>query len=100
MVRAVLAFALLMSGASSLAAEAAPGATPEAEKLICKKQVPIGSLIATRRVCATKAMWDRNAKNAQDQTQMFTQPGAWSPNGPGNDTLTPGSGFDPLNLPR
>ncbi len=54
---------------------------PEPEKLICRKEVVIGSLIAKRRVCATQRNWDRNTKQAQDNLQEFTKPGAFSPNG-------------------
>ena len=53
----------------------------ESEKLICHKETVIGSLIAKKRVCMTQRNWDRNAKNAQDNLQELTKPGAFGPNG-------------------
>ena len=38
------------------AADPKPGA--DKDKLVCKREVPIGSLIASRKRCMTKAQWD------------------------------------------
>ncbi len=51
------------------------------EKLICHRETVIGSLIAKKRVCMTQRNWERNAKNAQDNLQELTKPGAFGPNG-------------------
>ena len=50
---------LLLAG---LQAEPAPTSQPEQkEKLICKREVPVGSLIATRKMCLTKTQWRERA---------------------------------------
>ena len=36
-----------------------PGA--DKDKLICRREVPIGSLIATRKMCMTKEQWQKRA---------------------------------------
>ena len=51
------------------------------EKLICKRQEVIGSLIQKKRVCQTARNWARSEKHAQDELQEFTKPGAFGPNG-------------------
>ena len=53
----------------------------EAEKLICKKQVVIGSLIAKKRVCATARNWERNEALAKEHLEILTAPGAFAPSG-------------------
>ena len=45
------------------------------DKLICKKQVVIGSLIAKRRVCATARNWERNEALAKEHLDILTAPG-------------------------
>jgi hypothetical protein len=51
------------------------------EKLICKKQEVIGSLIVKKRVCATAANWERNEVRAKDHLKILTEPGAFAPSG-------------------
>ena len=41
------------------------GATPAAERKICKRSAPSGSLIETRRECHTRQEWDQIAQNAR-----------------------------------
>lgn len=48
---------------------------PESEKLICKKQEVIGSLIAKKRVCATARNWERNEALAKEHLDILTAPG-------------------------
>ena len=84
----------LLLGRPALAVEALPapdGAQADAtaartpasvpEKLICHREVEIGSLIAKRRTCMSARNWERNSKNAQDNLQELTKPGAFGPNG-------------------
>jgi hypothetical protein len=59
-----------------LAAPPAPAKDPN--ERICEKETIIGSRLATRRVCATRAEWEekrRLDREAMDRIQM-------SPNGP------------------
>jgi len=51
------------------------------EKLICKKQEVIGSLIAKKRVCANAANWERNEARAKEHLKILTEPGAFAPSG-------------------
>ena len=39
------------------------------EKLICRREVPIGSLIASRKVCLTKSEWEARAQNGNEQAR-------------------------------
>jgi len=41
------------------------GATPPAQRLICRATEETGSLIARRRQCFTRAQWDRMAEAAR-----------------------------------
>ena len=54
-------------------------ADAEPEKLICRKQVVIGSLIAKKRVCATARNWERNEALAKEHLDILTAPGAFAP---------------------
>ena len=53
-----IAFATLLA-CMLLPAAAEPAAKPGADKdkLVCKREVPVGSLIASRKRCMTKAQW-------------------------------------------
>ena len=66
---ALIAAGLLMVPASAFADEAptAPQATATAEaKLICKKETESGSLVRKKRVCRTRAEWDRLSQTSQN----------------------------------
>ncbi|NNM75773.1 hypothetical protein HJG53_02480 [Sphingomonas sp. ID1715] len=53
------------------------GQTPAADapepkdKLICRREVPIGSLIASRKVCLTKAQWVQREKDGNDAARKM-----------------------------
>ncbi|MDV3257628.1 MAG: hypothetical protein LOX97_07590 [Sphingomonas sp.] len=56
----------------SLAKDDKPGKTKDPNEVVCEKQSIIGSRLATRRVCATRAEWAekrRLDKEAIDQGQ-------------------------------
>lgn len=46
----------------------APAAAPEAkaEKIICRREAPIGSIVKSKKTCHTRAEWDRIADAARD----------------------------------
>ncbi|GAO38250.1 hypothetical protein SCH01S_10_00600 [Sphingomonas changbaiensis NBRC 104936] len=51
---------------------AATGAQPEPkEKLICRREVPIGSLIASRKICLTKSQWDKRATDGNEAARKM-----------------------------
>jgi hypothetical protein len=94
--RSILVAALFglasVAGATEAVAPVAPPATtgevikvvaePEwkSEKLICHRQEVIGSLIQSKRVCATARNWQRMEQNAKDTLGILIAPGAYSPN--------------------
>ena len=65
---------LLIMAVPALAAgpEAAPTTHPEArpddgaDKLVCRRQVVVGSRLPGPRVCRTQAQWDSNNRDDQD----------------------------------
>lgn len=47
----------------------APGAGKE--KMICKREVPVGSLIASRKMCLTKAQWDQRERDGNEDARKM-----------------------------
>jgi len=37
--------------------------------VVCRREVPIGSLIATRKVCLTKTQWEERATRGNDEAR-------------------------------
>ena len=60
--------ATLLLLAAPQAAEA-PDPSGEKEKLICKREVPIGSLIASRKICLTKSQWTKRAEDGNEEAR-------------------------------
>lgn len=59
--------------ASPLVAQAAPGSKPlpgSPDEVVCQKEEVIGSRLATRRVCLTRAQW---AERQQAERDMIAQ---------------------------
>ncbi len=72
-------------------AVAEPGPQPEAkparEKMICKRQTQIGTLGVAKKMCHTKAEWDKMRADGRDmaadlQGKGFTNCEGSDPNGP------------------
>ena len=38
-------------------------------RVVCRREVPIGSLIASRKVCLTKAQWEERATRGNDEAR-------------------------------
>lgn len=55
---------------------------PAKAKLICKREVPVGSLIASRKTCMTKAQWDAQARDGNDEARRMVEMNTGRP--PGN----------------
>ena len=49
-----------------------PAGAPK-EKIVCRREVPIGSLIASRKVCLTKARWMKRADDGNEETRRFLE---------------------------
>ncbi len=78
-------FILAMAAAApAIAADAKPAdAKPAAdkEKMICKREVPVGSLIASRKTCLTKAQWVQREKDGNEEARKMVYDNAGRPTG-------------------
>jgi len=54
---------------------------PAKEKLICRREAPIGSLIPSRKRCYTREEWDQIAQAARDLTTRMVTDGQGRPGG-------------------
>ncbi len=71
-IAAILLAAAIVSPA--LAAEKTkPG--EDKDKLICKREIPIGSLIASRKVCLTQAQWTQRIEDGNRETRKMMEDG-------------------------
>ena len=81
---ALLIVAMAVS-APALAANASKPATaqPGADKdrLICHREVPIGSLIASRKVCLTKSEWEARARDGNEEARKLVYDNQTKPSG-------------------
>ena len=63
-----LAFASI-AAAGYAADNKAPGKQGGDDRVICRREVPIGSLIATRKVCLTKTQWEERATRGNEEAR-------------------------------
>lgn len=49
------------------------GEVEDPDKLICRREVPVGSLIASRKVCLTKAQWAERERVGNDVARRMVQ---------------------------
>jgi hypothetical protein len=68
-------FALLLAAPETSAADA----PDPKDQLVCKREVPIGSLIASRKVCLTKSQWEARAKNGNEEARKQVYDNAGRP---------------------
>ena len=75
---AVFILALAVAAPALAAAEQSTAQQPGADKdkLICRREVPIGSLIATRKVCLTKQQWQKRADDGNAMARALVEDGA------------------------
>jgi hypothetical protein len=68
--RIAIAMLLIALSAPTLAADPKGAAdTKDDNRVICRREVPIGSLIASRKVCLTKAEWQERAVRGNDEAR-------------------------------
>ncbi len=74
----ILAIVLAVSLAGPLlAADPSPDpANPHKDQLVCKREVPIGSLIASRKMCLTKEQWRKRADDGNATARNLVEDGA------------------------
>jgi hypothetical protein len=53
-----------------------PKTGQDKDPLICKREVPIGSLIATRKICLTKMEWQKRADDGNATARALVEDGA------------------------
>lgn len=74
MIRAFAVLALLAIATPALAVDPTPVKTPtvsDPNKIRCKRETPIGSLVATQKECHTEAEWHQIAEQARANTQTM-----------------------------
>lgn len=72
---AVTAQAFEPKGATSADAKAAE------DKLICRREVPVGSLVASRKMCLTKAQWAERERVGNDVARQMIYDNQGRPSG-------------------
>lgn len=77
--RVLLIAALLLS--APLHAAEAPKPGDGKDKLVCKREVPIGSLIASRKRCMTKAQWAQFERDGNEEARKMIYDNAGRPSG-------------------
>jgi hypothetical protein len=45
------------------------------DKMICRREVPIGSLIASRKVCLTKEQWTARQRDGNEEARRVVEQG-------------------------
>lgn len=49
----------------------AQAAEPAKERLICRRETPIGSLIARRKMCMTASEWEKRSRDGNEQSRRL-----------------------------
>jgi hypothetical protein len=66
----------LIGSASAQSPSDGTKADENKDKLICKREVPIGSLIATRKMCLTKEQWRKRQDDGNATARGLVEDGA------------------------
>lgn len=73
--RQALLLTLLAASSAAWAADQKPASAPQPgadkEKLICRREVPVGSLIASRKTCLTKSQWEQRARDGNEEARKM-----------------------------
>lgn len=62
--------------AAQLSAAEAPKPGSDKDKLVCKREVPVGSLIASRKVCLTGEQWRKRQEDGNAMARGLIEDGA------------------------
>jgi hypothetical protein len=63
---------LKIAASPALAADGKPQAGKAGgsdDPVVCRREVPIGSLIATRKICLTKSQWEERATRGNEEAR-------------------------------
>lgn len=84
---AILLVAAAMASPSVAANDAKPDRSgADKDKLICRREVPIGSLIASRKTCLTKEQWTKRAEDGNDAARKMADDNMGRPACNGSNT--------------
>lgn len=77
MLLATLVFAMAMAAPSGAATVARlDAANADKDKLVCRREVPVGSLIASRKMCLTKEQWRKREDDGNASARNMVENGA------------------------
>lgn len=78
----LLIFAISMS-APALATDSPKPAQPGADKdkMICRRETPVGSLIASRKICRTKEQWAQTERDGNEEARKMVYDNQGRPTG-------------------
>lgn len=67
-----LVLSLMLAGAAPPAAPVTRSPAPDpGNKMICRRETPIGSLIQSRKTCLTAKQWQERAVNGNEQARKL-----------------------------
>lgn len=72
---------VFVQGASAQPAAAAADTADDPNKLICRREVPVGSLIASRKMCLTKAQWAERERIGSEVARRMVEDNQGRPTG-------------------
>lgn len=71
----ILTMTLLLAGLQAEPAGQSTAPEPAKDKLICKRETPIGSLVPSRKMCLTKKQWQERAEIGNEVARRMIQEG-------------------------
>ena len=77
--RALLILSLLATPAIAAPDAVKPGA--DKDKMVCKREVPVGSLIASRKRCMTKEHWAQLERDGNEEARKMIYDNQGRPTG-------------------
>jgi hypothetical protein len=75
-VAAVLLAAILAAPGTAFDTSRPEGPGAGKDQLVCKREVPVGSLIASRKLCMTKEQWRKRADDGNATARGLIEDGA------------------------
>ena len=72
---------VFVQGPSAQPAAAAADTAEDPNKLICRREVPVGSLIASRKMCLTKAHWAERERIGAEVARKMVEDNQGRPTG-------------------
>jgi hypothetical protein len=77
--RTLLILSLLATPAIAAPDAAKPGA--DKDKMVCRREVPVGSLIASRKRCMTKEQWAQLERDGNEEARKMIYDNQGRPTG-------------------